>query len=199
MAETGGAGRVGPGRTPFGAAERSGSGQRPVAWNEPNLAWRPSRDSSMAQSERATRSSSDVCSPPWRVRAAADLHRGADELARGRRAQVLPDAAGHRGALGLLQVEGQHQELRAADARHDVVLAERHGQGARHRLQRGVAGLVTEALVQLLDVAHIDEERVHRRGWLSANCNSWVPVATKAAPVWNPVSSSPRDSCSRAR
>src|ERR1700728_1403685 len=58
--------------------------------------------------------------------AVADLHRGADELARGRRAQVLPDAAGHGGALGLLEVEGQHQELRSADARHDVVLAERH-------------------------------------------------------------------------
>ena len=31
----------------------------------------------------------------------------------------------------------------------------------------------------------------------SANCNSWVPVAISPRRFWNPVSSSPRDSCSR--
>ena len=59
-------------------------------------------------------------------------------------------------------VEGEHQELGAADAGQHVVLAERHRQGAGHGLQRGVAGLMAQAVVQVLHVADVDEERVDR-------------------------------------
>ena len=138
----------------------------------------------MAQSDRATRSSSEVRSPPWRVVQPQRTSTGAPTNSRGRgRAEVFPDAAGHGGAFGLLQMQRQHEELRPADAGEHVVLAERHRQGAGHRLERGVTGLVAEALVELLHVGDIDEQRVHRcvlpvgeLQQLGARCNQAAPV-----------------------
>ena len=76
--------------------------------------------------------------------------------------EVAADAARHGGAFGRVELEREHQELRAADAGQYVVLTEGHGQGAGHGQKRGVAGLVAVALVQVLHVADVDEERVHR-------------------------------------
>ena len=73
----------------------------------------------------------------------------------------------------------------AADAGEDVVLAERHRQGPRHRLQRRVAGLVTQPLVQLLHVADVDEEDLDAAPWRSANWSSWVPAAMRPRRFWN--------------
>ena len=61
----------------------------------------------MAQSERAIRSSSEVRSPVRRVvQPQQTSHRGADELARLGRVEVLADAAGHGGAVGLVERGG---------------------------------------------------------------------------------------------
>ena len=84
--------------------------------NDPLAAWRPSRDSNMAQSERATNSSSDMRSPPGRVvqpqqtstRAPTNsVVSGAPRWSRMR----LVDG----GAVGPVQVEGQGQECGDAD------------------------------------------------------------------------------------
>ena len=64
---------------------------------------------------------------------------------------------------GSLEVERQHEELGAADAGQDVALAEGDRQGARHGLERRVAGVESEALVQLLHVLDVGEEGLDRR------------------------------------
>ena len=90
------------------------------------------------------------------------------------------------GALGLVELQREHQELRAADAGQHVVLAERHRQGAGHGLQRGVAGLMTQALVQILHVADVDEERVHRRVLAVGELQQLGPRRHQPAPVLEP-------------
>ena len=62
------------------------------------------------------------------------------------------------GPVGCPEVEGKHEELGATDTGEDVVPAEGDRQRARHGLQCRIAGAVTQAVVQLLDVVHVGEE-----------------------------------------
>ena len=130
----------------------------------------------MAQSERAMRSSSEVRSPAWRVvQPQQTSTAAADEPAGGGSAEVLADAARHGGASDSWSWRVSTRNCVPPMRGQHVVLAERHRQGAGDGLQRGVTGLMAEALVELLHVADVDEEACTGAFWRSANCRSCVP------------------------
>ncbi len=111
------------------------------------------------------------------------LDRGPDELGRVGCTEVLHDAAGDGLALAAVEIECHGQEDSATDTGKDVDLAERHAQGPRHRLQGRVAGVVADLLVELLQVADIDEEDPDLGVLGVRDLQQRRPGAGQAAPV----------------
>ena len=78
-------------------------------------------------------------------------------------AELVQQLLRHRRRLARLgDVLEEHAELVAADARDEVVAAHARLQARGHDLQQAVADLVAEAVVDLLEVVHVEEQE--RRG-----------------------------------
>ncbi len=83
----------------------------------------------------------------------------------------LEHPAGHVAGIGLVpQAPAQHGELVTAEARHDVTLAHGLAQPPRHLDEQGVAGLVAELVVDLLEVVEVEEQQAGRVGRRRRGC-----------------------------
>ena len=75
-------------------------------------------------------------------------------------------------ARGVVQ---QHDELVAAEARHDVARAQAGGDARRHGLQQAVADQVAQRIVDALEVVEVDEQQRQRRGRPARACSICRP------------------------
>ena len=87
----------------------------------------------------------------------------AGEVGKGDRAHGGGDALGDRLATGAVDAGADHAELVAADATAEVLRPARARDRGGHRLDDAVAGLVTEPVVEDLEVVEIDGDQRHRR------------------------------------
>jgi len=110
---------------------------------------------------RSARSSSDAgVSPP---RGHADRHADLDHVAAGQRDGHLhgvADAAGHgRGRVGVERPLAHHDELVAGVPGHDVLDPDRVLQAGGHLDEDGVARLVAERVVDVLEAVEVAEQQ----------------------------------------